>query len=543
MTQGIELPSWLKGAKMNIIDSCFTADPTATAIIYEENDRSLCRLSYGELNHLSERIAHSLIAQGFSANDAIAICMPMNVYAIAIYLAIIKIGGIVVSIADSFSSHEIALRLTIAKAKAILTQDIIAWGDKSYPLYEKVMASTLEKIIVLPQNHSTVCIPLRQQDCDWQQFLIEAHHPITKACHPMDTCNILFSSGTTGEPKAIPWNHTTPIKVASDAYLHQNIQPGDVLAWPTNLGWMMGPWLVFAALINHAAIAVYPGSAKEQTFGEFVARAKVTMLGVIPTLVANWRQTQCMENLNWQNIKLFTSTGECSNAEDMLYLMSLANYKPIIEYCGGTEIGGAYLTSTLIENNYPSLFSTPAMGLDFILIDEHGHKADIGEVAIAPPSIGLSTQLLNANHHDIYYANMPISKESKTLRRHGDQIKQLANHYYCILGRADDNMNLGGIKVSAAEIERVIAGISMITETAAIAIDLQGPSRLIIYAATKDMSLNQQDILHEMQKRINEQLNPLFKIHEVILVNELPKTASNKIIRRRLRDNYQKSLL
>ena len=74
----------------------------------------------------------------------------------------------------------------------------------------------------------------------------------------------------------------------------------------------------------------------------------------------------------------------------MLYLMSLAGYKPVIEYCGGTEIGGAYISSTLSEKNYPSLFTTPTMGLDFILIDETGRPAQEGEVALIPPSMGLS---------------------------------------------------------------------------------------------------------------------------------------------------------
>ncbi len=112
------------------------------------------------------------------------------------------------------------------------------------------------------------------------------------------------------------------------------------------------------------------------------------MLGVVPTLVATWRQSKCMEGLDWHAIKVFSSTGECSNAEDMQYLMSLANNKPIIEYCGGTEIGGAYLSSTVIQHNYPHQFSTTTMGLNFISIDDAGTPADRSEVAILPPSLG-----------------------------------------------------------------------------------------------------------------------------------------------------------
>lgn len=545
LSNGIESPHWFKGAVMNITDSCFTAPDASTAIIYEDKEKNICRLSYGDLNLLSNRIANSLLQAGFSSGDAIAIAMPMNKYAIAIYLGIIKMGAAVVSIADSFSSHEMAVRLNIAKAKAVFTQDFIQWSGKKHSLYEKLVQANSPLCIVLShETTNNLEISLRPGDIAWDDFLIDHSDFSSIPCDPMATCNILFSSGTTAEPKAIPWNHTTAIKAASDAYFHQDIQSGDILAWPTNLGWMMGPWLIFAALINHAAIALYPDAPKDRSFGKFIEQTKVTMLGVVPTLVAAWRQTQCMENIDWHCIKVFSSTGECSNPEDMLYLMSLAGYKPVIEYCGGTEIGGAYLTSTVIENNYPSLFSTPAMGLDLVILDEDGHASTVGEVAIAPPSVGLSENLLNADHHHVYFADMPTISGKTTLRRHGDQIKQLPNGYYSILGRVDDTMNLGGIKISSAEIERTIAGLPEVIETAAIAIPptYNGPNLLIIYAVTS-AALNKVNIKKEMQKRINSQLNPLFKIHDVVFTHELPKTASNKIMRRMLRKQYMEKQL
>lgn len=534
---GLESPRWFSGALLNIVDSCFRANSEANAIIYQENN-TLRRLTFGELNQLSNRIANSLIHQGFQAGDAIAIAMPMNHYAVAIYLGIIKMGGVVVSIADSFSGPEMAIRLKIAKAKGIFTQDYLVRGSKRLDLFTKIIEANAPSAIVLSSG-GDANLALRPEDNTWDTFLQTNDVFLSFPCDPMSPCNILFSSGTTGEPKAIPWNHSTAIKAASDAFFHQNIQPGDVLAWPTNLGWMMGPWLVFAAFINQASIALYTDVPRDRAFGEFVQNAQVTMLGVIPTLVGAWRQTKCMENLNWEKIKVFSSTGECSNPVDMSYLMMLAGNKPVIEYCGGTEIGGAYVSSTVIEPNYPSQFSTPTMGLDFVIIDEQGHEATEGEVAIIPPSVGLSTILLNADHHHVYFENMPRSAQGKLLRRHGDQIKQLPNGYYAILGRVDDTMNLGGIKISAAEIERALSGLTSIQEVAAIAVSPpdNGPSLLVIYAVANS-TLIKSDVLKSMQQRINERINPLFRIHDIVFVSELPKTASNKIMRRMLRKNY-----
>lgn len=544
MHLGVTRPSWFPHAKMNLVDSCFNAHPQQIAIIEGNEAGEIKTLTYQQLQNLVNGIANSLIQQGFGPGDAIAVIMPMHHHAVAIYLAIIKIGGIVVSIADSFSSQEIATRVRITHTKAIFTQDHIQWDKKQIPLYTKLCGLKYPEfadvtIIVLPaQSHLSTA--LSEHAIAWESFYIANPNFESQALDPMTACNILFSSGTTAEPKAIVWNHTTGIKAASDAFFHQNIQAGDVLAWPTNLGWMMGPWLIYAALINKASIALFTGAPKSRSYGEFINKAQVTMLGVVPTLVASWRVSKCMEGLDWSAIKVLTSTGECSNAEDMFYLMYLSGYKPVIEYCGGTEIGGAYVSSTVVQNNYPSLFSTPTMGLDFVILNEAGKEADIGEVAIIPPCIGLSTTLLNANHDHVYFANMPSSASGKILRRHGDMIKRYENGYYSVLGRVDDAMNLGGIKISAAEIERALSNMESILETAAIAITEghNGPSQLVIFVVS-NKQFAKEPLLKEMQMCINRNLNPLFKIHDIVIVQELPKTASNKIMRRKLREMYQ----
>jgi acetyl-CoA synthetase len=535
LTHGVTQPDWLPNAKLNIITSCFKADGNSTAILYRNEEKTNKKISYAELEKLVNRIANSLITEGFHPGDAIAIDMPMNEYAVAIFLGIIKVGCVVVSIADSFAPAEIATRLKISKAKAIFTQDYALRNGKKITLYDKVIQANAPKAIVLSYDNQTHI--QRKMDLAWEDFLTDdtAFDPVI--VNPSHHSTVLFSSGTTGDPKAIPWTHTTPIKCAADAYFHHNIQNGDILAWPTNLGWMMGPWLVYAALLNNATIALYDGLPTSSAFGEFIQDTGVTMLGLVPSIVSSWRSTQCMESLNWYKIKLFSSSGECSNVDDMFYLMWLANYKPIIEYCGGTEIGGAYITSTVVQPNAPATFTTPTLGLDFIMLDEAGKPANNGEVAIIPPSIGLSNELLNRDHQEVYYTNMP-TYDDKILRRHGDQIEKI-DHYYRALGRVDDTMNLGGIKTSSAEIERVLNTVEGVQETAAIAITPKGggPSQLVIFAVLKT-EIDLPHLKNQMQLVIKEQLNPLFKIHDLMVVKHLPRTASNKIMRRVLREEY-----
>ncbi|AFZ37731.1 Acetoacetate--CoA ligase [Stanieria cyanosphaera PCC 7437] len=536
-SQGIESPQWLVGARLNIVESCFQAPRDDTAIIFQKEGDSLSTLTYEELETLTNRVANSLRDNGFVPGDAIAIAMPMTAESVAIYLGIIKAGCVVVSIADSLAAEAIATRLHLSKAKAIFTQDYILRAGKQLPLYSKIIEADAPQAIAVKTN-SSLSVKLRQQDLFWTDFLTYKDQFTAFSAHPHAHTNILFSSGTTGEPKAIPWNQTTPIKCAVDGHLHHDIHPRDVVAWPTNLGWMMGPWLIYASLINQATIALYYDVPTKRGFGQFVQDARVNMLGVVPSLVNSWKVTDCMQGLDWSAIKAFSSTGECSTPQDMLFLMSLAGYKPIIEYCGGTEIGGGYLTGTLVQPCTPSIFTTPALGLDLAIFDENGQPADKGEVFIIPPSIGLSTELLNQDHHQVYFANTP----SISLRRHGDRIERLSNSYYRGHGRVDDTMNLGGIKVSSVEIEQVLNAVEGVSETAAIAVEPAqgGPSQLVIYAVvTPNLNTDKEILLISLQQAIKQHLNPLFKIHDLEIVEALPRTASNKLMRRVLRDRYR----
>ncbi len=531
-------PLWLDGAKMNIIDSCFQAPENQPAILYgKEGNEEIKILTYGEMQNLVNRISNSLLAQGLSKGDIIGIDMPMNIEAVAIYMGAIQAGLQVVTVADSFSPSEIKVRFDIANPKIVFTVDVLKRGGKKLPMYEKLLDAGVEKMVVLSDDPDN--LRLRKKDMDWNDFLVSDLDFESVQSAPMDTTTILFSSGTTGAPKAIPWNHTTAIKSAADAFYHHDIRPEDTVAWPTNLGWMMGPWLIYATFINKGTMALFEGSPISPDFGKFIQNAKVNMLGVVPSMVRAWEENKMMENFDWSAIKCFSSTGESSNPYDMDYLMNLGGNKPVIEYCGGTEIGGGYVTSTLIQTNIPSTFSTPALGSEFVILDENGNLSNKGEVFLVPPSMGLSVKLLNKDHEKVYYEGTP-KIDGKILRRHGDFLVKLKNGYYRVMGRTDDSMNLGGIKVSAAQIEELINTHIGVKESAAIGVIPEdgGPTMLVLYIVPKGIP-DKELLQYELQKLIKFDLNPLFKIHDVVIKKELPRTASGKVMRRLLREEYE----
>ena len=536
-SKGVENAEWLSGAQLNIVDSCFQNEDNSIAVVFQEESGALQKITQKKLELKVNQVANALVDEGLKKGAVIAIDMPMTLEAVVVYLAAIKAGMAVATIADSFSSNEILVRLEITKPALIFTQDVLHRNAKIHPLYEKVKkVSSVKTVVVSTANPS---IALIGKDVYWDDFLNDKTEFTSAKQSAEEVITILFSSGTTGEPKAIPWNHTTPIKAGSDGYYHHDIHQNDVVCWPTNLGWMMGPWLVFAALLNKATIALYYGSPLQKEFGEFVSAAQVTMLGIVPSIVKSWKSSREMEQFDWNALRCFSSTGEVSNPEEMTYLMQLANNKPVIEYCGGTEIGGGYIASTLVQENIPSAFSSQALGGEFVLLDENGNESLEGEVFLIPPILGLSTQLLNKEHHSTYYANTPAFKGER-LRRHGDQFITTEKGYYKARGRVDDAMNLGGIKVSAVQIEDLVNTLDFITESAAIAVTpkIGGPSRLVVFYVSSQ-NIDKTLALKKIQNLVKNGLNPLFKVADVLKIDILPRTASNKIKRKELRSDIR----
>jgi acetyl-CoA synthetase len=165
-------------------------------------------------------------------------------------------------------------------------------------------------------------------------------------------------------------------------------------------------------------------------------------------------------------------------------------------------------------------------------------------VFICNASIGLSTRLLNADNDAVYYSNCPVI-DHRPLRRHGDQVIVGEDGRFRSDGRADDAMNLGGIKIGSVELERALHSVAGIVETAAVAVPPPGggPDRLVIFAVIKEerKPVRVDALKSEMQQAIKSRVNPLFRIEDVVVVDSLPRTASNKVMRRVLRNQYAAS--
>jgi len=359
------------------------------------------------------------------------------------------------------------------------------------------------------------------------------------------TTNLLFSSGTTGTPKGITWTMSSPIKSAVDSWTHFDVKEGEVVAWPTNLGWMMGPWLLYQ-LLNNATIALFHDTPVSARFCKFVEKSKMNFLGVIPAIVNAWKAKELKKGCDWSEIKRYGSTGEASDPITYHWLVAQASYKPVMEYCGGTEIGGGYVCGTMVQPQVLSAFSSPTLGLDFILLDEENEVNESGDVYILGPSLGCSTTLVNKDHFEVYYEDCPSGPNGEVLRRHGDFFLNFGKGYWKAHGRSDDTMNLNGIKISSVELEQAaISNIEGIKEVAAIGYDKEGPTQLVIVFKLYDgftLDITNKELQKQFQTNIKKNLNPLFRVSDVMKIEEMPRTASGKLMRRILRKCYSENL-
>lgn len=556
------------GEPTNLIRLCFAQGMRSAVVAGDSSSGELrtTRLSYKEMELLCFRVG-TAIKKILPANlpARVSVIMPMTPLSCAVVLGLVGLGVGVVPIAESFSAAEMATRMQIGETQIAVTVDGFIRGGRLIEMAPRVREACklagVKTLIVSRRDQSPD--PLEPGELDLASFLAMVEETVAWPNFPPDTVSwVLFSSGTTGTPKAIPWTHDNALRAGIDAHVHIDVSPGDVVIMPTSHGWMMGPWLMLAALLNGAAFALPPGAPTGPEFFTFLRTAGVTVCGVVPTMVKNWRaQAATHKRLvreGLSRIKCFLSTGEASSPELYFWLMAQAQgIRPVMEYIGGTEIGGAFLSASLCVPAVPSAFFGPTIGNSVVLLSVSSEEdqgvgvqtvlpsdpGSEGELAIYGHSIGHSTRLLNRDHDDAYFKGMPSHKGVK-LRRHGDRmtiLTGLASGYFRSDGRCDDAFNLGGVKVSSAELEHcIVTHVPGVRDCAAVGPQSPGGGLevLVVYLVPVESARPLSRVVFEdtVRQAIRTHLNPFFHVEKLFLVSDLPRTASQKVMRRVLRD-------
>ncbi|HXF43022.1 MAG TPA: AMP-binding protein, partial [Pyrinomonadaceae bacterium] len=439
-SEGPEFAKWLIGAGLNISTACLDrwiekGFGKNTAILWEGEEGDVFSLSYENLLGEAVRLAGILRNSEVKKGDAVGIFMPMVPETVIALMAIARIGAIAVPVFSGYGAEAITARMQAVKAKALIIADGTfrrgKWVDMLERAAEAVKASqSIQSVIISPRiatasdekklkalqsqiseffkGYKTEIYSVLGIEIEKDKAALDEGTPLLEKTLAEDPLIILYTSGTTGRPKGIAHTHSSfPIKAAQDMAFGTDVGQGTKICWYTDIGWMMGPWLIYGALINGAVVCLFDGAPdypELDRIWQFAARHEVEALGISPTLIRAQASVDSdgvkVKRNDLSKLRILASTGEPWNPDPWWWLFNnIGKGKiPIINYSGGTEISGGILMNNPLLPIKPCGFSAPCLGIDADILDENGKtvsEGEVGELVIKKPWIGMARGFWN----------------------------------------------------------------------------------------------------------------------------------------------------
>lgn len=554
-SEGIQFPKWCVGGKMNIVHNCVDKWTSVEggkqkAVVFEGEEGGTRTITYEELYKEVNKAANALRSLGLGKGDAVGIFMPMTPEIVIALLAIAKIGGIILPLFSGYGAGAIVSRMADAEAKALFAADGAFRRGKAVEM--KSIADeaaeqipTLKHMIVLKRTGQT--INMKAERDHWWHELVDAQSDDAKTeiTDAEDPLMIIYTSGTTGKPKGALHTHCGfPVKAAQDMAFGTDVHAGDVIYWMTDMGWMMGPWLVFGGLLLGATVFLYDGApdfpAPNRSW-ELVEKHGINQMGVSPTLIRSLipHGDEHFKKHDLSSLKCFASTGEPWNPDPWMWLFEKVGEgkRPIINYSGGTEISGGIVMGNPLLPLKPCAFSAPCPGMDADVVDESGNpvRNAVGELVIKAPWIGMTRGFWKDKQRylETYWSRW------ENVWVHGDFAAIDNDGLWYILGRSDDTIKIAGKRLGPAEVESILVRHESIVEAAAIGVphEVKG-SELVLFAVTGPGVERSDALRRQLQEMVVAEMGKPLAPKAILFVSDLPKTRNAKVMRRMIRAAY-----
>ncbi|HEU4527688.1 MAG TPA: AMP-binding protein [Actinomycetota bacterium] len=548
---GIEWTTWFGGGLVNLAHNCVDRwaerTPDAVAVLWEGEEGAVRSVTYRELRETSDRLANGLASLGVRERDAVGIFLPMSPEAVAAVMACAKLGAIFLPLFSGFAADAVAVRLYEAAARVLITAD--GFPRRGRPVAMKEIADDavaqapgVERVVVVSRL-SRDDVSWTARDVRWDELLdAQPARFESRELDPEHPLFIAYTSGTTGRPKgAVHVHGGFLVKIAEEVAYQTDVHPGEILYWFADLGWIMGPWEVVGATALGATVFVSdtaPDHPGPDRLWDMVERHRITHLGVSPTLIRALipHGEEPVRRHDRSSLRILASTGEPWNPEPWRWFFDVVGQGrcPIVNLSGGTEVGACFLSPHPIGPLKPCTLRGPALGMDVAVVDVHGEPVgpgEVGELVCRQPWPGMTRGIWGdpERYLDTYWRRFP------GVWVHGDWASVDEDGFWFLHGRSDDTISLAGKRLGPAEVESVLAGHPTVAEAAAVGVPHPVKGEAVWCFVVVRPAAEREGLESSLADLVAEHLGKAFRPSRVVLVDELPRTRSAKIVRRAIR--------
>jgi len=550
---------WFVGGKLNASYNCLDRHVIEgrgdrVAFHFEGEPGDTRTITYAQMLHDVKKAANALIELGIKAGDRVAIYLPMIPEAAVAMLACARIGAAHSVVFGGFSADSLLSRIQDADAKLVITSDGGFRKGAAFALKPAVDdalkgAANVKNVLVVKRTGQETAWDANRDI--WWHEIVDRQSDQNEA-QPFDSEHVLFilyTSGTTAKPKGI--FHTTGGYLTQTSFSHKmvfDLKPATDVYWCTaDIGWITGhSYVVYGPMINGATQVMYEGTpdtpTKSRIF-ELVEKYKVSILYTAPTLIRTWMKwgVEFPNSCDLSSLRLLGSVGEPINPEAWMWYREIigGDRCPIVDTWWQTETG-AILISPLpgITSTKPGSAMGTLPGIVSKVVDDQEREVGnggAGYLVLTEPWPSMLRGIWGEpeRYKETYWGRF----EGKYFA--GDGAKLDDDGAIWLLGRVDDVMNVSGHRISTTEVESALVSHPAVAEAAVVGANDEMTGQGIVAFVILRGDVAHQDgekLVKELRDHVSKEIGPIAKPKQIMVVNELPKTRSGKIMRRLLRD-------
>jgi acetyl-CoA synthetase len=558
LSDGLPFAHWCVGGVTNVVLNCLDRRRGSErygqpALVWEGEDGAVSTWTFADLDRETCRLAWGLRSLGIGRGDVVGMYLPNLPHAAAAMLAVAKIGAIVLPMFSGFGADAIAQRLTDGRAVAVITVDGSLRRGKPVGAKSVLDAALAHcpgvRHVVVLRHLAAPHGWTPGRDHWWDELTAGAPEGgadvATEAMPADDPFLLMFTSGTSGKPKGVVHSHCGfPIKTALDLSICMDLKPGDRFLWMSDMGWLVGPMLVFGGLLVGATVVLAEGAPnypQPDRLWRLVERHRVSYLGLAPTIarLSMSLPDTALAERDLGSLRVMISTGEPWTPEAWHWTFERVGQRrvPLLNFSGGTEMGGI-LTGTVIHPLKPCAFAGAVPGTGADVVDANsGASVGVGvtgELVMRTPTIGLTRGLWHDRERylESYWSRLP------DLWVHGDFASRDADGMWYVHGRSDDTLKIAGKRTGPAEIEALLMGTGLVEDAVTIGVPDPIKGTAVVCLCVARPGTDRDTAVKVLSAAVTAGLGGAFKPADVVFVPDLPRTRNMKLMRRVVRSAW-----